>query len=253
MNTFTEAIFMNSYIILYSISIAICNFIWWQVMKKYHNPAWFFFFLFTIFISIWYFLYFLYFTWIEDPKLLLYISRWAFVSWVISLYSLVFCVGYLDLERKKLFSKWTIAVCIIYLFVLYIYLFTGGIIKGIEYSGDEHVYREVYGNLYSIGFALYPLFIVSFSIIAFRKLQKLEWLERIRIRRIIFALCVFLFSLIFLQAILPIFWIWILEKEIIFLFLFFIIYTSITLKKYYFTSSTYNIHERYLYESSHES
>jgi len=50
-----------------------------------------------------------------------------------------------------------------------------------------------------------------------------------------------LFFLILLQLILPIFNIWILEKEIIFLFVFFILYTYNTIRRYYFSSLEYGI------------
>lgn len=47
--------------------------------------------------------------------------------------------------------------------------------------------------------------------------------------------------MIFLQVILPLFDIWILEKEIIFLYLFFVIRTYFVLKRYYFGSIGYGI------------
>ncbi|MDD2891610.1 MAG: HAMP domain-containing sensor histidine kinase [Candidatus Gracilibacteria bacterium] len=88
------------------------------------------------------------------------------------------------------------------------------------------------------------LHIIGISLLfyfATQQLKKQAYLNKIRLKRILLGAFLPLSAAIILQLILPAFGIWILEKEIIFFYLVFVIYVVYVLKRYYFSSLGYGI------------
>jgi len=192
-------------------------------------------------ISIWFTLYFLFFSGIENSTVLLFLSRWDFWISIPTIYSLFFFIKYFWCTKTSVKKIEIWSILIIYILILIGYLFTDGIIAWLTYSPTEHVYREIYGKYFLFHTVVSLLFIPLCIIFWYKQMRKQTFLNRIRLRNILFWAFFMLFFLILLQLILPIFNIWILEKEIIFLFVFFILYTYNTIRRYYFSSLEYGI------------
>lgn len=122
--------------------------------------------------------------------------------------------------------------------ILALYLFDPGIIETLEFSKDEGVYREVYGSR----FWLHPLFQLSAVTAlvweAVRQLKTQKGLDRIRLQRLLSAAGLFLVACLVLQLLLPMFGIWVFEKEIVFMFTAFTAYAFHALRRYYFHSGS---------------
>lgn len=209
-----------------------------RIYSILRNISGFYFLAFTTITSIWFILYFLYFTnFLNSTLAALYISRIAFWIWIIWVYCLLFFITFFN--YNFLYSKYISYIFIIFsILLLAIYVFTDLIIAWLNFSFVDGLYREVYGKLYYITFIFYAIFLLAFIIVTFFKYKYLTNLDRIRFRRIINSGYFMLFIWSILQLILPYFNIWILEKEIIFLYLLFVLSVYITLTRYYFDASS---------------
>ena len=74
----------------------------------------------------------------------------------------------------------------VYVLILIGYLFTDAIIVGLAYSPTEHVYREIYGKYFLFHTIVSILFIPLCGIYSYRQLKKQTFLNRIRLRNILF-------------------------------------------------------------------
>ncbi len=230
---------MNYYIYTYVISILISLFGGWLVWKQKRCISSFFFLLFTIFSSLWFVIYFIFFSWIFWPEILIYSTRLWFWTWIVAVYSLLgYIISFWDNEssiwnRKVLLSLFS------FLIILWVYVFTNWIIYWLEYSASEKVYREINGTFFFLHITAHLSFLVLFIYYSFQKIKTQDNLNKIRLKNILLSAFFLVSSLIILQLILPYFWIWILEKEIIFLFTLFVISVPIIVRRYYFTHIWY--------------
>lgn len=69
-----------------------------------------------------------------------------------------------------------------------------------------------------------------------KQIKKRKGLDSVRLKRLLFAAGSFIGICLVLQLILPMFGIWILEKEIVFFYLAFTAYSFHALRRYYFHS-----------------
>ncbi len=225
---------MSIYIILYIISFVTSIFWWVLIYKIYKNFFWLFFLLATIFISIWFSWYFLFFCGIENVNILLLISKLCFFSWICSTYSLLFSIYFFN-KNKVYYSKDIIyKVVFFYISVAILYIPTDFIIEWLNFSKKEHVYREIYWKLYFIHILLQASFIFLFIYFSIKRVKEQIYINKIRLKYILLATFISIFSAIILQLILPLFWIRILEKEIILVFVWFVLSVLIITKRYHF-------------------
>lgn len=103
------------------------------------------------------------------------------------------------------------------------------------------MYREVFGKWYVVHPFLSLLSLPLSVYYSVKQLRKVTHLNKIRFKHILSASLFLVISLFILQLILPLFGIWILEKEIIFFFVFFVLSVVYTLRRYYFSSLGYGI------------
>ena len=232
---------MYLYWFLYWFSILFAIFLWGQIWHRYRNLSWLFFFLFVFFASIWNGLYFLFFSGITNPDALLYITRIAFATWIISVYNLLFFVYFFQNKTKKVSLTKILKIISIFLWIIIFFVFTPYIISDIHFSETDKVYREIYGSVFLLVPITYIFFITLFTYFSYKKVFENNGLDRIRIRNIVIATYTWLLLLITLQVFLPLLWIWILEKEIIFIYLTFIVFLHYTITRYYFSSIGYGI------------
>jgi K+-sensing histidine kinase KdpD len=229
------------YFFVYSIVALIAIALGARVYQTTRNISWLFFLSFTSFLSTWFILYFLFFVeYITSPSILLYLSRINFIIWIIAVYSLLWFVFYFNAIKvnTRLLKFWFVPLFAI---LACVYIFTPIIIDTLRFSVVDGVYREVYGSWYMITIVLHILFLILFIVVSIQKLRKVSNLDRIRLKRILYSAYFMLFMMILLQVWLPLFDIWILEKELIFFYIFFVVQVYVTLKRYYFGSLWYGI------------
>lgn len=136
----------------------------------------------------------------------------------------------------KTLTRATVFPALAFAGILALYVFDDGIIRSLEFSSEEGVYRETFGS----HFWIHPLFhataVVALIGESYRQLRAQKGLDRIRLQRFLSAAGLFLTVCIVLQLILPMFDVWILEKEIVFGYVAFAAYALHVLRRYHFHS-----------------
>ena len=232
---------MNYYIVAYTVSIILSIVCGGLIFQKYRNLSGLFFFLFTFFASSWFFLYFLFFSGINDVPTLLFLSRLDFWVWLGATYSLLFFVYFFDTKVSSIWSPKLIWIGLVYALILWIHAFTDRIVGGLTYVAAENVYREIQWTWYPLNGILHLGGVVLLVWVASWQIKKQTYLNKIRLTRVVYSAYTFMVSCLILQLVLPTFGIWILEKEIIFLFAAFILYAFFTIRRYYFSSLWYGV------------
>lgn len=133
-----------------------------------------------------------------------------------------------------------ISACIISFFIG-IWVFTDALIFDMVYIAKKWIYYETYWSLYNLFLLLYLWFFPIFSYLSYVRIKKLREIEKVRIKFLLLAFGFFVFSWIFLQVILPLLWIMILEKEIVLLLIPFLLSFWYTHNRYYFSDLSISI------------
>jgi signal transduction histidine kinase len=115
------------------------------------------------------------------------------------------------------------------------------IVESLVFDPGAGVFREVYWSWINVHIGLHILFILGFIGASFYQLTKQKYLNKQRLERILGWSFLLLLVLITLQLILPTFDIWIFEREIIFTFPMFAIYTHYAINRWYFHSYGYGV------------
>ncbi len=139
-------------------------------------------------------------------------------------------------EKPRTFSYFKRCIPYIggYTLLLGVYLGTPLIISGISYDTENQVYREILGPGILLHIGLHLLCGIGLIYSSYRQLQKQIYFNKKRLKYILIGTLFPLILLIFLQLILPLFGIWILEKETILIFPTFAIYIHYTMNRWYF-------------------
>jgi signal transduction histidine kinase len=228
---------MHYYLLLYLIGTilwVICGYLVWKKQKDEAGAS---FFLFTLFSSFWFWFYFLFFSGWFWPTETLLISR---IDFLLSIFS-----GYSFLAFLYFYTGWKISrVYFPYLFgtatiLVGLYIFTPLIVESLDMV--DGVLRERFGAVISLHILLHIGWIISICVLSYRSISKLEPLPRIRLWYILLSWLAIFLLLIGLQLILPLFGIWILEREIIFFYILFVFFVAYTLRRYYFSPIGYGI------------
>ncbi len=217
-------------------TIALGGIIFW----KQKNISWYYFLLFSIFLSLWFFGYFLFFSRLFTDTILLFISRITFLFGVVGSYSLLFFVVFFWL-KKPVYRHYSLPL-LFYTVLAVLYVGTPWIVKSLDFDPTLGVYREHTGVLFPLHVLLYFFFLIAFWVFAYKWVRKLRGLSRVRLEHILLATIIFVVLLLVLQLVLPLlFNIWILENEIIFFFFIYITYIAFVLRRYFFHPIGYGI------------
>lgn len=154
------------------------------------------------------------------------------------------------MKPSKIWSGKFIAIVLVYLAILALHAFTDLVVGGLVYVPAEEIYRETQGSWYLLNGILHMTGILLFIWVARVQLKKQMYLNKVRLSRVLFSAYGFMVICLILQLILPTFGIWILEKEIIFIFALFILYTYFAIKRYYFSSLGYGTGKAVIFFSS---
>ena len=225
---------MSIYIFLYIIIIAYSLYIWFNFFNKNKNIKWVSFLLFIIFSSLWFVLYFLTYL-VSDKNILLYVSRFTYWISFLGIYVLGIFLLYFDKynfkvkEIKKI--KFVSVFAILFAIIVF---FTSFTVKSIYYNFELNWYYEKFWCWYHIYLFLELIMIFVFSFIVYKKYKKLQYINKIRYKYILIWLFIFVFLGLFFQWILPVFWIYLFEKEVILYILPFLLAVWYSSTKYSF-------------------
>ena len=233
---------MNYYNYLYIVSVTISVLGWVMMWRQQKNMSGFFFLLFTIFSSLWFVIYYLFFSWLFIWDELLMLSRLGFWSGIPTVYSLLlYLIYYWDNDTSWLNFKKIALPFFVFFSLFCLYVGTDWIIYDLEFSFIDNVSRELTWSYFLLHIILHISFFLLFWYFSFKKVQTQDNLNKIRLKNILLSTFTLLVLLITLQLILPYFWIWILEKEIIFIFTLYVVSVPIIVRRYYFSHIWYGI------------
>lgn len=239
---------MNHYLFFSFIASIISVYWWLWVFYKYKNLSGLFFLFYTISGAAWIIIYFLFFSGIPfsiEHRLLL--SRIDYgISPLVLLCFLVFLYFFGEkntdnsIIRSLLHEKrFMISTFILFIIIFYISGFTDTVVQAIEYDSTQAVFREIFWELSWINNLIYIAFVPISLVLFLYKKSRLSYIDNIRISKIIWVKLIFLTILIVLQWILPLYNIWILENEIVFLFVVPVIFIANIIQRYYFSPIWY--------------
>lgn len=230
---------MNIYLFVIVATSLLAIIFWYLFFKKNTNKEGFFILLYMLFSAIWMIFYYIYFSSIDDPVILTSLSKVWYWSWIPCVFSFLFFVKFFQVNDSKLFDRETWIIIFSYIGLMFLYCYTDLIIAWVIYDPELWIFREVFWSLYSITYLLYGIFLAAIWYVTKRRLWFLDSLQKKRLINIVFSTFILVASLVFLQLVLPLFWIWVFEKQIILIYLVYIIYIYRTFKRYYFSSLFY--------------
>lgn len=224
---------MDLYTIIYFVSILFIIFSGFSIKNNLKNLAANYYFVFSIFLSLWFLLYFVFYL-LNDTKYILLTSKFAFLFSIYWIYNFFQFINYFWLNWVKSKVVKLIEIGILS-FIWYLYVFTDFILKWVKLNPNDNIYYELYWKYVFIHYAL-TISLSLFIILAFYfKFKKLEYINKIRLKNIFYSFLFFLFFWVLFQTILPYFWIYLFVKEIILFILPFVIFSWHTLNKYHFS------------------
>lgn len=225
---------MEAYPILYYVSAVLALAFGAATFDRYRNPFGWHFFLFTAFGAAWFVFYYLFFSGIGDVGTLLFLARLNFGIGVGATWSFWFFVrefgnvGAWKPDVRNLLPLAFFAGIVLW------YCSTGDIVSDLEFSRTDQTYREVPGRFFPVHVALHFAAVAGAVGAAYVKKDTLPPLDAARFRRVVGAVLVLVSAVVILQLVLPMFRIWVLEKEIVAFFLAFSAYSHSVLREYFF-------------------
>lgn len=173
---------------------------------------------------------------------MLFLSRADYAVSVLGVYSFLLFVHFFSQKKIAWLVKKRIAFIfpIVSLLIISVYVFTDSIISSLVIS-NNWVYREVFGRYAYLHLGFHAVFIASFVYVVLNVVHKQTYLDKIRLKNIVVLFFTTILILFLFQLLLPYFWIWIFEREIVLLFFFFVLGVIFTIKRYYFPRIGYGI------------
>lgn len=153
----------------------------------------------------------------------------------------MFSIHFFNSTKIKISLKQKLLYIWFYVGIPLLYVGGESIIAWLEFSKNEWVYREVMWNMYVLHVILQSFFLWWFAYFAIKKVKHQIYINRLRLKYILFSSYIFVFLLILFQLFLPLIWIRIFEKELILLFVFYILSIVYIVKRYYFANVSYSV------------
>ena len=226
---------MSLFLIFYFIESFLLVYIWCLVFKKYKKNFWGkYILLSTVLFSIWIIVYLLAYTTTYDKDILLYISRLLFSITVPASYFMLLFFHYGNIKNIKNKNKKDIIFIILWLIIILFSIFSPYVIEDMVYDNKLWFYYEKFWKYYFLYMYAYFLILPIFFISAFIKRKLLRNIEKIRFKYMYIWFFLYVFFTIIFLVILPLFDIWILQKEQILFFVPFIILTWYSITRYHF-------------------
>ncbi len=223
---------MSFYVILYLLLVITFLILWISVYKKYKDVSGYYFLIFTLSCGLWLLLYFISFYIFSDPVVHHLLSKiWYFLS-IASIFSFVYFIEYFNSWEKKLLNRKNTIIHISAVILFVIYVLTDLIVQGMYLDLTKNDFYEIQGGAYILHILLNLYFFPLFIYTTYKKYNEISYLNKLRLKYILFWVLLLIILTLIFQLILPSFNIWILEKEIGFFFIPFIILTFYSIHKY---------------------
>lgn len=228
---------MSIYLILYILVILWLIHILFIFYKKYFKQLfWKYLFIWVLSYIIWLILYVISFSYAFWENILIILSRFMYGLSFLATYSIIFFVILFNNNYSKKIIK---IINYIYFFIfLWIFLLTISsniFIKSMIYDNINNIYYEDFWKwfiLYKIFYLFNPLLFIFCSYV---KTKQLHSIKKFRFKYLSIWYWIFIFLYVFFLALLPILWIWVLQKEQILFFIPFLISVWYSVYKYYFS------------------
>lgn len=232
---------MDLYTIIYFVSILFIIFSGFSIKSNLKNLSSNYYFVFSIFLSLWFLLYFIFYL-LNDEKYILLTSKLAFLFSIYWIYNFFQFINnfWLNSIKTKLFK---ILELFSLVFLGGIYIFTDFILDWVNLNLTDNIYYEVFWKYVFIHYILTIFLSISIIITFYFKFKKLEYINKIRLKNIFYSFLFFLFFWVLFQTILPYFWVYLFVKEIIFFIVPFIFFSWYTLNKYHFSDISLRYNE----------
>jgi len=238
---------MSFYIILYLILIMSFITLWTSVIKKYKDLSGYYFLLFSLSVSIWLGLYFISYYIFNDPNILLLISKlWYFIS-IVCIFSFLYFIYYFSTGSKDIFSNKNKFIHIFWFVLFFIYIFTDNIIQWMYFDSEKKWYYEIAWNLHDWHILITLIFFPLFAYTTYKKYSSINFLNKLRLKYILFWTALFITLTLIFQLILPLFDIWLFEKEIWLFFIPFILLSFYSIHRYNLSNIKIKIGEWIVY------
>lgn len=208
--------------------------LWFYVYKKYQQSSGIFFLLFSICISIWFFLFSIVFSHTFEWDIILLLNKILYTASLLWMYSMLFFVIFY--RKNKELNKWKQNLIFGWMAIIAIFaIFTPYILESVSYIEEKWRYIESYGNFYPVFATLYLLFIPLFIISSYLKLKSLKAINKIRLLYVIVWFAIFIFSWIIFLVVFPLLWKVIHDvNNIVFLIIPFYVLTLLSIRGYKF-------------------
>lgn len=226
---------MFIYIIWYLVVSFFLLLEWQLIYKRYKkNWSWKFFLFFIVLVSLWLFLYFLSYSLTYNRVALLYLSRLLYSLTIPAFYSIL--IFFLSFNNEKSNNKKYNSFFIIYFFCFFILfsLFSPYVVEDMVLDSNSLVFYEKYWIFYYFYQFLYFLVFPFFVLLVVFKLKTLKTINRIRFQLLWLGFIILLLLSVLFLVILPVNWIFILQKEVFLFFLPFIILSWYSIYRYYY-------------------
>jgi len=234
---------MSIYLILYLSVIFSSIWVAYTFLKKYNNLSGIFFMVFNISLSWWFFLYFLSFFTTTDVTMLAIYWKWMYFFSILGQYSLLSFIYLFSSKNKPIsYRKILLLLSVIFGFV-YLYIFTPYIISWVELIPEKNDYYETLWSLVYLHVFLNILFVPLFLYFVIKSYKTLININKIRLKYILVWSFIFLLLWILFQLILPIFGLYLFEKEIVILILPFLFFSWYSVTRYHFSDYTFKYNE----------
>ncbi len=224
---------MSVYLLLNLVIIISFLFLGIKVYQQYKHYSGIFFLIFSIAISIWFFLYALVFSLSFSENTILLFNRIMYALSLIFLYSMVFFSYFFNINKKKNMKKirW---IFIIFFLLFCLSVFSPYILESVQYIEKKSRYIEIYGALYPIFAFLYLINTPLLIYILVNKFKTLHNINRIRLKLLSAWYLIFISLSILFLVVLPLVGKNILDNEIVFLVIPFFVWTVLSIRGYNF-------------------
>lgn len=230
---------MTFFILVYILMVIGFLSLFFILYKKYvWLIFWRYFLLAVISFILWLVLYVVAFTTTFNPDILLYISRFLYSISFVSIYSMTlffFFYWHTNYKRKKtlFFQKIFIGFSLI---LVWVWFFSDFFISKMIYNPQLQIhYEEFWIGFIFLQFSYFinPIVSLIAMIISYKRLR---WLNRQRFSYLAIGYFIFLFLYVLFLAVLPTFWIWVMQREQILFFIPFLFSFLYASHRYKFTS-----------------
>ncbi len=195
--------------VLYTLVIVFLLYIWFLWFKKYSNSSWIFLLVASIAWAMRFFSYIIIYSFLIDKEILLYIFRFMYLMSIFWFYSMVIFVHKFWIKILEISKA---LYLLIFSIIFYIFVLTPLVVIDLKYIEDKKYFFEIYWQAYDYIIFAYLILIILFVYVSFLKLKILTYINKSRLKIIIFWFTIFMLLSMFFYLFLPYFGIFLLES-----------------------------------------